>query len=154
MSKIDLFWSRFLQTSGYDKAIKYLEVFHFELTEYLANELLELVLKGKKKATSSSLISYQKEEIRSPKIGDLSIVTDWDGNPKCVIETKDVSIIPFKDITYDICKREGEDECLETWRDGHIRFFKEEGKEIGYEFTEELLVVFEDFEVIYKEGTD
>ncbi|MBM7833292.1 ASCH domain-containing protein [Clostridium sardiniense] len=151
MNKIDLFWNRFLQESGYDKSTKYLEVFHFELTEYLANELLELVLEGKKKATSSSLISYQKEEIRSPQVGNLSIVTDWKGNPKCVIETKDISIIPFKDITYDICKREGEDECLETWRDGHIRFFKEEGKEIGYEFTEELLVVFEDFEVLYKE---
>ena len=151
MNNIDIFWNRFLEKSKYDKNIKYLEVFHFELTEKLANELLELVLVGKKRATSSSLIAYEIEGSRIPQKGDLSIITDWDGNPKCVIETTEITIIPFKDITFDICKREGEDDCLETWRDGHIRFFKEQGKEVGYEFTEDLLVVFEDFEVVYRE---
>lgn len=67
------------------------------------------------------------------------------------METKNITIIPFKDITYDICSREGEDDSLESWREGHIRFFSNEGKEIGYEFTEDMLVVFEDFEVIYQE---
>ena len=151
MNKIDLFWSRFLEEKGYDDSKKYLEAFHFELTEDLANELLSLVLEGKKKATSSSFKSYEKEGSNLPKIGDLSIVTDWDGNPRCIIETKNITIIPFKDITYDICSREGEDDSLESWREGHIRFFSNEGKEIGYEFTEDMLVVFEDFEVIYQE---
>lgn len=151
MRKIDLFWNRFLEKIGYGKNTKYLEAFHFELTEVLANELLKLVLKGKKRATASSLLSYEKEGSKPPKIGDLSIVTDWDGNPRCVIETKNITIIPFKDITYDICRREGEDDSLESWRMGHIKFFKSEGKELGYEFTEDMLVVFEDFEVIYKE---
>ena len=54
-------------------------------------------------------------------------------------------------VTYDICKREGEDECIETWRDGHRRFFEKESKELGYEFSEDLLVIFEDFEVVYRE---
>ena len=151
MNKIDLFWSRFLEEKGYDDSKKYLEAFHFELTEDLANELLSLVLEGKKKATSSSFKAYEKEGNNLPKIGDLSIVTDWDGNPRCIIETKNITIIPFKDITYDICSREGEDDSLESWREGHIRFFSNEGKEIGYEFTEDMLVVFEDFEVIYQE---
>lgn len=151
MNKIDLFWNRFLEKSGYDKSKKYLEAFHFELTEDLANELLNLVLEGKKKATSSSFKAYEKEGAKLPKIGDLSIITDWNGNPRCVIETKNITIIPFKDITYDICSREGEDDSLESWREGHSRFFSNEGKEIGYEFTEEMLVVFEDFEVIYQE---
>lgn len=151
MNKIDLFWSRFLEEKGYDDSKKYLEALHFELTEDLANELLSLVLEGKKKATSSSFKAYEKEGSNLPKIGDLSIVTDWDGNPRCIIETKNITIIPFKDITYDICSREGEDDSLESWREGHIRFFSNEGKEIGYEFTEDMLVVFEDFEVIYQE---
>ena len=151
MNKIDLFWSRFLEEKGYDDSKKYLEAFHFELTEDLANELLSLVLEGKKKATSSSFKAYEKEGSNLPKIGDLSIVTDWDGNPRCIIETKNITIIPFKDITYDICSREEEDDSLESWREGHIRFFSNEGKEIGYEFTEDMLVVFEDFEVIYQE---
>ena len=47
--------------------------------------------------------------------------------------------------------QEGEDDSLESWREGHIRFFRNEGKELGYEFKEDMLVVFEDFEVVYKE---
>ena len=101
------------------------------MTEYWANELLRLVLEVVKKATSSSLWGYEIEGDPIPKKGELSIITDWDGNPKCVIETTDVTILPFKDITYDICKREGEDDSLESWRRGHIDFFTEEGERIG-----------------------
>lgn len=151
MNKIDLFWERFLKANNYGSDTKYLEAFHFELTEFLANELLRLVLEGTKKATSSSLKAYEITDSRIPAVGDFSIVTDWSGNPKCVIETKNITMIPFKDITFDICKREGEDKCLETWRAGHIKFFKAEGRELGYEFNEELMVVFEDFEVVYRE---
>ena len=53
--------------------------------------------------------------------------------------------------TYDIVKREGEDDNLESWRQGHIRFFTAEGKDLGYTFGEDMLVVFEDFEVVYQE---
>lgn len=146
-----MFWDRFLKKTGRDKNTKYLEVFHFHLSEYWANELLKLVLDGTKRATSSSLKSFKINGLKMPETGDLSIVTDWNGIPRCVIETLTVAILPFKDMTYDICKREGEDECLDTWRLGHISFFKSEGKELGYEFDEEMLIVFEDFEVVYRE---
>ena len=87
-----------------------------------------------------------------PKVGDYSIVTDWDGNPKCVIQTTTVQTIPYSEMTFDVCKREGEDENLESWRKGHQKFFTEEGKEMGYEFSEDMLIVFEDFQVVYQEN--
>jgi len=148
--KIDIFWKTFLKETNRDEATKYLEVFHFEVTEKWANELLRLVLVGKKRATASSLLGYEIEGEEMPKVGDLSIITDWEGVPRCVIETIEITIIPFSDITYDICKREGEDEILETWVDGHVRFFEADGKQVGYEFTYDMPVVFEDFEVVYQ----
>ena len=148
--KIEPFWNAFLQETGRPGTTKYFDVFHFELTEKWANELLRLVLIGQKTATASSLWGFEKESIDIPKIGDLSIVTDWKGHPRCVIETTKVTIIPFSEMTYDICKREGEDDTLESWRAGHIRFFTAEGKELGYEFCEDMPVVFEDFEVVYQ----
>jgi uncharacterized protein YhfF len=148
--KVDIFWKEFLRKTGRGQSTKYLDVFHFELTEKWANELLRLVLIGQKKATASSLYSYEIEGERLPEVGDLSIITDWEGVPKCVIERTAVTIIPFSEITYDICKREGEDDTLQSWREGHIRFFKAEGKELGYDFREDLPVVFEDFEVIFQ----
>jgi len=143
------FWQEFLCETGRNPNLSYLESFHFCLDEKSANELLELVLSGKKRATASSLLSYEKEGSRPPQPGDLSIVTDWDGVPRCVIETTAVSVYKFRDITFDICKREGEDECLETWREGHHRYFNEDGENLGYEFSEDMPVVFEDFEVVF-----
>ena len=109
-----------------------LEKWHFELTEKACNYLLDLVLIGKKRATSSSLKGFQLEG-GMPKIGDLSVITDWEGNPRCVIKTTNIRIIPYKDITFDIARLEGEDDNLDSWRANHEKFFTEEGKEIGYE---------------------
>lgn len=125
-----------------------LEKWHFELTERACNYLLDLVLKGQKKATASSVIGYQIEGGEIPKEGNLSVITDWDGNPKCVIKTTRVRIIPYKDITHDIAKLEGEDDNLESWRKNHEKFFTEEGNELGYQFSEDMEVIFEEFEVI------
>jgi uncharacterized protein YhfF len=143
------FWQEFLTTTGKDSATNYLESFHFDLTEEWANKLLDLVLSGQKRATASSLHAFEREGGRIPKVGDYSIVTDWAGTPRCVIETTAVTILPFNEITFDICKREGEDDTLESWQEGHRHFFTEDGKNLGYEFSETMPVVFEDFEVVF-----
>ena len=150
--RIEEFWKRFLEAKKMDPNTKYIESFHFELTEKWANELLRLVLEGRKRATASSLFAYSQDGQSMPKVGDYSIVTDWDGNPKCVIQTTTVQTIPYSEMTFDVCKREGEDENLESWRKGHQKFFTEEGKEMGYEFSEDMLIVFEDFQVVYQEN--
>ena len=147
--KVKDFWSSFLLEAGKDANTQYIECFHFELTEKLADKLLDLVLSGQKRATASSFHAFEIEEDRLPQVGDYSIITDWAGTPRCVIETTAVTILPFKEITYEICKREGEDDTLESWRDGHIRFFIEDGKELGYTFSEDMPVVFEDFKVVF-----
>lgn len=146
---VESFWQEFLKQSGRDMSTRYFDCFHFELTESLANQLLELVLSGQKQATAGSLRSYEIEGGRLPQAGDLSIVTDWAGHPRCVIETTAVTVLPFKDMTYDTCKREGEDDSLESWRRGHIRYFTAEGNELGYEFSEDMPIVFEDFRVVF-----
>lgn len=151
MDKINEFFTRFIQKTHRDKNTTYMDVYHFELTEYWANELLRLVLIGQKKATASSYEAFIIENEPLPKVGDLNIITDFAGNPRCVVETKQITIRPFKEFTFDIVKREGEDDNLESWRTGHTKFFTNEGKELGYTFSEDMKVVFEDFEVVYQE---
>lgn len=41
------FWQEYLQAAGLPPDTRYLDCFHFELNERLANELLALVLSGK-----------------------------------------------------------------------------------------------------------
>ena len=125
-----------------------LDKWHFELTESACNELLGLVLEGKKKATSSSVYSFRTQGQDIPKEGDLSVITDWSGDPKCVIRTSKVHVLPYMDITFALARLEGEDDSLESWRKSHEKFFRNEGLELGYEFSEGMDVVFEEFEVI------
>jgi len=125
-----------------------LEQWSFDLTEESANSLLDLVLKGKKRATSSSFPGYQIEGDELPKPGDMSVITDWDGNPRCVIRDTKVLIIPFNEMTFDLACLEGEDQNLESWKTKHEAFFREEGLEVGYTFTPDMKVVFEEFEVV------
>ena len=147
---VKAFWRTFLEKTGRDADTQYLECFHFDLNERAANNLLSLVLEGRKRATASSLYAFAAEGCELPKPGSLSIVTDWAGVPHCVIETTAVTILPFREVTFEICSREGEDDSLESWQRGHTRFFTEDGKALGYEFSEDMPVVFEDFEVVYR----
>ena len=147
---IQLFWNSFIDATSKDASLNYFDCFHFDNTEEWANKLLRLVLDGKKKATASSIHFFECRRMSLPKIGDLNIITDWDGNPQCVIETTNVTVLPFREITFEICKREGEDDSLESWQKGHIHFFTKDGQTEGYQFTWDMPVVFEDFEVIYR----
>ncbi len=128
--------------------IENLEKWHFELTEKACNDLLDLVLQGKKKATCSSAAAFEIKGEEIPHEGSLSVITDWDGDPRCVVRTVRVRRIPYKDIGFDIARLEGEDESIESWRNNHEKFFREEGKELGYSFTEDMEVIFEEFEVV------
>ena len=125
-----------------------LERWHFELTERACNELLGLVLEGRKRATSSSLASYRLAGEDVPREGELSVICDWDGNARCVVRTTRVEVVPFRAVTLEMARREGEDDSLASWRENHERYFREEGKDAGYAFTDDMDVVFEDFEVV------
>lgn len=148
--KVSEFWQQFLTAKGLPQDTQYAEVFHFEMSEYWANELLRLVMRGKKRATSSSLWGYEIEGDKLPVRGQYSIVTDWDGMPRCVIKTTAVKVLPFKDVTFELAVREGEDASLEDWQKSHVSFFTEEGNALGYEFTWDMPVIFEEFRLEYK----
>lgn len=148
-NEVQLMWWEFLTQEKKSFRTPLYDIFHFCYTKELANELLQLVLKGKKTATSSSQYAYESPEAQ-PQVGSYSIITDYDGAPRCVIETILVTHIPFNEMTFEICNREGEDTCLETWVDGHRRYFMQEAEECGYTFSEEMPVLFEDFRVVFR----
>ena len=106
------------------------------------DKLIELVLKNEKTATTSL---YNEEKI--PKVGDISIITYNNGNDACMIETVDVIITEFKNITKDLAYLEGEgDKSLESYKKVHNNFFKT----IDKNFNDDTKVVFEIFKMIEK----
>lgn len=144
------FWQNFVTHQQLAPQTTYVEAFHFERSEVLANALLDLVRIGKKKATCSSLEAFALTNSKVPQVGEYSILTDWKGTAYCVIQTTAVTITPFNQIPFALCRLEGEDDTLESWQDGHRRFFQSEGAALGYVFREDLPVVFEEFSVVYQ----
>lgn len=122
----------------------YFECFAFGDNPKMADELLALVLSGKKTATVSVVL----ENEQSPSVGDCSLVLDGCGNPACVIKTVHLETVKFCDLTWDMVKLEGEDETFEQWKAGNIRYWTRDAEKRGYTFTEQTPIIFECFEVI------
>ena len=147
---IEDYWNRFIKQHEEYKESKY-EVWSFGYTENLANKLIGYVRAGKKTGTSSALEMYEIDE-KVPEEGNISIITHGNGLPGCIIRTEEIRKKKFKEITEEEARLEGEgDLSLEYWRNVHDHFFRSEYEEKGKEFTDEIPVIFERFQVIYDE---
>ena len=105
----------------------------------LADELLDLVMKGIKTATCST-----EDEPNTSKPGERWIVLDGSGEPRCVIESTEVSYRRFDQVDAAFARDEGEgDRSLAHWRDAHRRYFERLGK-----FREDMLLMCERFRLV------
>jgi uncharacterized protein YhfF len=143
------FWNAFVATGAGNEQNPY-ESFAFGNSEKLASALAALVLSGTKRATTSAVWSYEISGQRLPAPGDQSIVTNWDGQPICIIETTQVDVMPLNQVSAEFAAVEGEgDGSLSFWVEGHRRYFSRECERAGQAFCEEMLVACERFKVVY-----
>ncbi|MBU3107342.1 ASCH domain-containing protein [Clostridium gasigenes] len=143
-------WNEYINKYNEEKNKTY-ESWHFASDEKNANELAELVVKGEKTATASGLCFYEIENEELPKVGSLSIVLDWDGNAKCIIKIAKFYTTPFNEVTEEHAFKEGEgDRTLAYWKLVHERVFSEGLNIYGKVFDESMMVVCEEFEVVWK----
>ncbi len=64
-------------------------------TEKEAEDQLKLVLSGKKRALTHSLVGLQSRNEPLPRIGDFRVLTDWNGKARCIIRTVAVRLVPW-----------------------------------------------------------
>jgi len=117
----------------------------------LADKLLALVLSGVKTATCSSVWEWESDGEEIPKVGMLSLILDGANNPKCIIETIEITIRNYSEVDEVFASEEGEgDRSLDYWREAHKGYFSRVLPKIGREFSEDMPLVCERFIVIYK----
>jgi uncharacterized protein YhfF len=123
---------------------------HFCDNQADADELVELVLAGRKRATAGDLWSYEAEDEPLPRPGDLSVVTDWSGAGRCVIRTTSVEVVPFEEVSEDFAAAEGEgDGTLAFWRRAHWAAFSRELEGGERAPRQDMPVVCERFELVF-----
>lgn len=145
------FWAEFLAQTGRAEHTPLYDTFHFDDNETDADDLAELVLDGTKGATASLKWEYEGDGTRAPVPGDLSIVTNWAGSPLCVIETTEVEIQAFDDVSEDFAAAEGEgDGSLRHWQAVHERYFGRVCERLGHEPSAEMEVICERFRVVFR----
>ncbi len=111
-----------------------LKTWHFGIDN---DKLVELVLSGKKTATTSL---YDQNDI--PTVNEESILIFDNEKKACVTKIKKVIITEFKNISEELSILEGEGN-FEEWQKAHIEYFKT----INPNFNENTKVTFEIFEV-------
>ena len=116
-----------------------LRSFTFGDSPALADQLLDLVLEGVKTATCST-----EDEPNTSKPGERWIVLDGRGEPRCVIESTEVSYCRYSEVDAAFAHDEGEgDRSLAYWREAHRRYFARLGR-----FSEDMMLMCERFRLV------
>lgn len=125
------------------------EVWFFHHNRESSKKLAELVLSGRKRATAS-LMENESDVGDGGTVGGFSVVTDFDGNPQCVVQTTEVRRVSFSEVDEQFAADEGEgDGTLEYWREAHRRFFTECCRDLGIEFSESIMVCCKRFKLLF-----
>ena len=144
------YWESYQKEKGITSS--FVDAWSFGDNPDLADELLALVLSGKKTGTATLVIELEKEGLKMPEIGDINIILDGKGHPAGIIRTISIIIKPFNKVDEKFAYSEGEDDrTLESWRREHWIYWTRVGKTLDFEMKEDLLVVCENFELIYSE---
>ena len=144
-------WHIFCSEMKIDETTPY-EAWSFGGEDSMADDLLDLVLQGRKFGTASAYDEYVAENALEelPKIGDYSVLLRSNGEAACVIRNSDVYVRPFEEVPPFHAYAEGEaDRSLGSWKEIHTKFFSPSLETIGKPLNAKSLIVCEKFAVEY-----
>lgn len=150
MKTPDQFWNEFIKNTGRDEDDLCSGDLTFESEGITNDSQIALILTGKKTAFFSSFDSYIIDGEPLPVEDEFYMVFDRAENPVCIIQIENVSVLQFNEITWEMARRDGEDNNLEEWKEKHQQFLEEEGQIVGFEFSPEMKIIFQLFRVVYR----
>jgi len=142
------FWDAVKEQTGIEGDLQ--DAWGFGDVPELTDRLLALVLSGRKRASCNLLRETELEGWPGTQVGAYNVILDGDGHPRAVIRTVSVQVCTFRDVTAEHAYREGEDDrTLESFRREHIKYYTRVGERLGFEFTEDMEVEMDRFELVY-----
>ena len=111
------------------------------------DELAQLVIAGKKTATCSGHIFYELENLPLPTTDDYSIILNSKEQPVAIIKIVEIKLVAMNEVTEEFAIAEGEG-SHEEWKLIHDRYFTNELRKHGLDFSDDMLLVCERFTLI------
>jgi len=116
----------------------------------LADELLDLVMHGPKRATADLVAEFVRQGDSLPRVGGHWIACDGAGRPRVVLRSTELRVGPFDSVDEVFAFDEGEDDrTLRSWKDNHQRYWERTCAARGTQFSPQDEVMFERFEVVW-----
>ena len=144
------FFDEAKQAAGLTASLKH--CYPFGDSPEMADALLDLILDGRKTATADLAMMFSYLGEPEPIVGDLAVVLDGIGRAACVIETVDVTQAAFSECSEDHARSEGEgDLSLAYWRRAHEAYYRRWLEPRGFNFSEDLIIIYERFRVVYSD---
>lgn len=148
-ARVAAFWAEYCRRAGLPAATPY-QAWPFGDSPQLAHELAELVLHGPKRATAGLVACNELHPEAAPVADGYSVVTEYDGAPRCVIRTVWLDRRALDAVDAQFAWDEGEgDRTLADWLDGHHRYFRRECARLGLPYSDDIAVQLERFELLY-----
>ncbi|QVY63488.1 ASCH domain-containing protein [Cytobacillus gottheilii] len=144
MKKTDVFWNEYCSLHQLEN-VTYKDAFQFGAEP---DCLADLVVEGKKTATTSGHVFYELENEPLPQAGEYSIVLNSSDEPVAIIKIDSVEVLPMDEVSEEFALAEGEGD-YGFWWEAHENFFKNELKTYNLEFTPNMVVVCERFTKVF-----
>ncbi|WP_336921081.1 ASCH domain-containing protein [Aquipuribacter sp. SD81] len=123
---------------------------HFGDSVESCDSLLALVLGGGKRATAALLRDFLAHDALPPRIGSHWVACDGRGAPRLVLRSTELRVGPADSVDAAFALDEGEgDRDAAEWLEGHARYWRRQAATEGFEWSPDLPVVFERFDVVW-----
>ena len=153
-TRADRYWEQYLESLPPDqrRPDAHAGGCTFGITPDDAREIADLVLNGTKTATGSLIWSNEADGKPTPRPGDLWVVLAGADEPVGVIQTTEIRIIPYDEVSERYAWEGGEGErTLADWRRIYWACIVSECKRIGRDPDRKAPLAMERFRVVYAE---
>lgn len=155
------FWTQACEAEGFDPDARRISGAFSELTLVgdesledvieITDSLTQLAVDGTKRGTAHMKLHFEHEGIEMREPGDFWVVTNSRGEPVCIVRLTNVETTAFDQVGEEFAASEGEDDLsLRYWGEAHKAYFMAQCEMWGEEWRDDMPIVCESFELVYK----
>ncbi|HSH99167.1 MAG TPA: ASCH domain-containing protein [Reyranella sp.] len=145
---IEAFWLAFRRARGVPE--QHYDVCRMGSSPEMGDELLALILSGRKRATACLLRDVEQGGETMATVGGHVVVLDGAEEPRAIWRTKTVDVKPLDRVDSAFAWDEGEgDRTRADWLAMHVRYFTARAAAEGFAFDPSMPAVFERFTVVW-----